>query len=113
MAALQEIAGTSGPAIRDHRCHAAYRVHPRLCIRRAALSRSAGRDLTPLPYVLLGSAVATARGGLRFGQYRIPDGSGVDKLHVRRRGAETDTFPTARRVLLHLDSQVAHAGFAQ
>jgi hypothetical protein len=61
-----------------------------------------------------GSVVATAPGGVQFGQDRIRDGSGVDDMHhVRRRGCETDTFPTARRVLLHLDSQVAHAGFAQ
>jgi hypothetical protein len=60
----------------------------------------------------LGLIVATAPGEVRFGQDRIPDGSGVDMHHVRRR-AETDTSPTARRVLLHLDSQVAHAGFAK
>jgi hypothetical protein len=60
-----------------------------------------------------GSVVATAPGGVQFGQYKIPAGSGVDMHRVRRRGAETDTSPTARRVLLHLDSQVAHACFAQ
>jgi hypothetical protein len=60
-----------------------------------------------------GSVVATAPGEVEFGQYRILDGSGVDLHHVRRRGAETDTSPTARRVHLHLDSQVAHACFAQ
>ena len=51
--------------------------------------------------------------GFSSANYRIPDGSGVDTHHVRVRGAETDTSPTARRVLLHFDSQVAHAGFAQ
>jgi len=40
------------------------------------------------------------------------NGSRVDMHHVRRRGAKTDNSPTARRLLLHLDSQVAHAAFA-
>jgi hypothetical protein len=83
---------------------------------RPARSEKAISDATErtLASGVSGSVVATAPGGVQFGQDRIPDESGVDDMHhVRQRGAETDTFPTARRVLLHLDSQVAHAGFAQ
>lgn len=39
--------------------------------------------------------------------------SDVDLHQIRRRGVETDLFPAARGVLLHLDAQVAHAAFAQ
>jgi hypothetical protein len=64
--------------------------------------------------VVAGTDPAPRQGALStFGQDRIPDGSGVDMHHVRRRGAETDNSPTARQMPLHLDSQVAHAGFAQ
>jgi hypothetical protein len=45
--------------------------------------------------------------------HRTYDVSRVAMRHVRRRGAKTDNFPTARQLLLHLDSQVAHAAFAQ
>ena len=66
-----------------------------------------------VPKTARGRQLPLRRAGCSSANYRIPDESGVDTHHVRVCGAETDTSPTARRVLLHFDSQVAHAGFAQ
>ena len=54
-----------------------------------------------------------ARGGDAASPTNSTAGSRLNMHGAGRGGAKTDNFPTARRLLLHLDSQVAHAAFAE